>query len=62
MPVHTGTDAYGTYAQWGSSGKKYYYRTPHGAIIATAKATMQGKAIEASKNLKPKYKRLNEQE
>jgi hypothetical protein len=49
MPVHTGKDAKGCYAQWGSSGKKYYYPCSNSSARAEAKAkaSKQGRAAYA---------------
>ncbi len=49
MPTHTGSDSKGCYAQWGGSGKKYYYKCgDEGARkAAEAKASKQGQAAYA---------------
>jgi hypothetical protein len=50
MPVHTGKDKEGCYAQWGESGKKYHYRCgdDEARDRAKAKAERQGRAARAS--------------
>jgi hypothetical protein len=50
MPVHTGKDSKGCFAQWGSSGKKYYYTCGNDSARkgARAKAAKQGAAAHAS--------------
>jgi len=50
MPVHTGKDSDGCYAQWGKSGKKYYYKCgdEDAESDAKAKAHKQGYAITVS--------------
>lgn len=49
MPVKTGKDTKGCYAQWGSQ-KKYYYECGNKKARerAKAKAEKQGKAIRAN--------------
>jgi hypothetical protein len=49
MPVHTGKDSKGCYAQWGSKGKKYYYQCGSNSArkSAKAKASKQGAAAHA---------------
>ena len=50
MPVHEGKDSSGPYFQWGTHGKKYYYK-PKSAKSkedARQKAATQGRAIKAS--------------
>lgn len=52
MPLYNGRDSNGPYFQWGSVGKRYYYK-PKNVIsqgIAKAKAMRQARAIEASKH------------
>lgn len=48
MPVRRGTDSQGNYYQWGSNGKKYYYKTKEGEAMARAAAERQGVAAHAS--------------
>jgi hypothetical protein len=48
MPVHYGKNKQGTFYQWGTSGKKYYYTTELGKKKAYNKAQKQGIAIYAS--------------
>lgn len=50
MPVRTGVDSKGTFAQWGSHGAKYYYkaRDVRAADEAKKKAGKQGEAAYAS--------------
>lgn len=50
MPVHTGSDAQGSYAQWGSKGKKYRYKAGDSSSMTEAKkkAGKQGEAAYAS--------------
>lgn len=50
MPVHTGKDKEGCYAQWGGSGKKYYYECGNEEAERRAinKAEKQGRAAHAS--------------
>lgn len=50
MPVRTGTDSEGCYAQWGQSGKKYYYECGNDEARRRAKrkAAKQGQAAHAS--------------
>lgn len=47
MPVKTGTDGSKCFAQWGSSGKKYYYTcgSTSGRKAARRKAHIQGGVI-----------------
>ena len=49
MPVHLGKDKEGCYAQWGNSGKKYYYECTNKEAERSAitKAARQGRAIKA---------------
>ncbi len=47
MPVHSGHNSAGTYYQWGSHGKKYYYHSPLTESAAKKKALAQGKAIHS---------------
>jgi len=49
MPTHTGQDAKGCYARWGSSGKKYYYKCGDDEARERAKerANAQGRAAHA---------------
>ena len=49
MPVHTGKDSEGCYAQWGGQGKKYYYKCGDAAARkrAEARAAKQGQAAYA---------------
>jgi len=49
MPVHTGKDSQGCFAQWGKHGKKYYYECGDSAARARAKkkAERQGRAAYA---------------
>jgi hypothetical protein len=49
MPTHTGKDAKGCFAQWGKSGKKYYYTCGNDTARkgAVKKANKQGAAIRA---------------
>ena len=51
MPVHRGSDAKGSFYQWGSQ-TRYYYRPGNveGRKKAKWLATLQGRAIEANKN------------
>ena len=46
MPVHTGRDTKGCYAQWGNAGKKYYYACGNKTAMGKAKqkAHIQGYA------------------
>jgi hypothetical protein len=46
MPVKPGHDSHGKFYRWGS-GKKYYYKTKRGAMLAKRKAAKQGRAIKA---------------
>jgi len=48
MPVHTGHDSKGCFAQWGSK-KKYYYKCgdTDARARAKAKAAKQGRAAHA---------------
>ena len=50
MPVHTGKDSKGSYAQWGSKGAKYRYKAGDSSSRerAKAKAGKQGQAAYAS--------------
>jgi len=50
MPVHAGRDNVGAFYQWGSSGKKYHYKTsdPAGRARAKKRAEAQGKAAYAN--------------
>jgi ribosomal protein L21 len=50
MPVHTGKDAKGCFAQWGGRGKKYRYPCGNASARkrAKAKAAAQGRAAHAS--------------
>jgi len=50
MPVHLGKDEKGCFAQWGGSGKKYYYKCGDEAAKkeAAKKAAAQGRAAYAS--------------
>lgn len=50
MPVHQGKDSNGTYYQWGSSGKKYYYSADSSESKSRAKnkAENQGQAAYAN--------------
>ena len=47
MPVHTGKDSKGCFAQWGGSGKKYHYSCGNTAAMnkAKQKAHLQGAAV-----------------
>lgn len=47
MPTHSGHDKQGSFYQWGSSGKKYYYHSKSGQSAAKAKANAQGQAVHA---------------
>lgn len=49
MPVHTGKDSKGCFAQWGNSGKKYRYTcgSDAGRTRAKSKAQAQGRAAHA---------------
>ena len=49
MPVHTGKDSKGCYAQWGGHGHKYYYTCGDSSAMknAKAKAAKQGAAAHA---------------
>jgi hypothetical protein len=51
MPVRTGKDKEGCYAQWGKEGKKYYYTcgNERSKNYAEKKALQQGIAVEISK-------------
>lgn len=50
MPIHRGSDAKGSYYQWGNTGKKYYYTSNNAKSrdIAKKKAQRQATAIYAS--------------
>jgi len=50
MPIHTGSDANGTYYQYGNRGKKYYYNSNNSNEEEEAyqKAVRQAIAIHAS--------------
>ena len=50
MPVHASMDDKGCYAQWGNSGKKYYYKCgdEKAKNEAKRKANVQGYAVEKS--------------
>lgn len=50
MPVKTGKDSEGCFAQWGDSGKKYHYKCgdKQARERAKAKAQKQGRAARAS--------------
>ena len=50
MPVRRGKDSKGSYYQWGSKGKKYYYSSnnPSSRERAKNKASKQGRAAHAS--------------
>lgn len=50
MPVHTGSDNKGSYAQWGNKGKKYRYKAGDASSrnAAKKKAGKQGEAAYAS--------------
>lgn len=52
MPVKKGSDNKGHYYQYGTSGKKYYYKTARGEKVSIGKARKQGIAIEISKKKK----------
>lgn len=58
MPVKTGKDNKGCYAQWGNSGKKYYYTCGNEAArnAAKVKAHRQGAAAEAAGYKEPEGK------
>ena len=49
MPVKRGQDKQGRFYQWGTDGKRYYYRPEDESSRkrARARATMQGRAIAA---------------
>ena len=49
MPVHVKKDSKGCYAQWGGTGKKYYYACGDEAAKkrAIAQAAKQGRAAYA---------------
>lgn len=49
MPVHTGKDSKGCFAQWGGHGKKYYYtcESDTARSRAKSKAAAQGRAAHA---------------
>jgi hypothetical protein len=48
MPVRTGKDSKGCYAQWGNHGKRYYYTcgNERSRRRARQKAHLQGAAAE----------------
>ena len=48
MPIHLRKDKKGSYYQWGNHGKKYYFFTQHGKIIAYGKSVKQAQAVHAS--------------
>jgi hypothetical protein len=50
MPVKTGKDSKGCFAQWGGSGKRYHYRCGdvRARERAKKKAAKQGQAVRAS--------------
>lgn len=48
MPVRTGKDKKGRFAQWGGSGKKYYFKNESGKEAAKKKASKQGQAAHAA--------------
>ena len=50
MPVHKSRDSTGSYYQWGSHGKKYYYvcGNKQSRDLAKNKATKQGIAAHAN--------------
>lgn len=52
MPTHRGKDKDGCFYQWGSSGKKYYYKCNDAKAREKAKALAdrQGRAIEWRKH------------
>ena len=58
MPVHTGKDTKGCFAQWGGSGKKYYYACGNASArsVAKVKADKQGVAIKANESVENKMK------
>ena len=54
MPVHTGTDKKGCYAQWGKHGAKYYYKcdSKEARKNARHKAHVQGGVIQKSQRMR----------
>jgi hypothetical protein len=54
MPILNNKDTKGSYYQFGTTGKKYYYKTGNVKLrtLARAKAAKQGRAIEWSKHRK----------
>jgi hypothetical protein len=56
MPVHKGSDNRGNFFQYGTTGKRYYYKTDKGEKLALNRANKQGKAIQTSKKLKISFK------
>jgi len=52
MPIHQKKDQTGYYFQWGTHGKKYYYKPLSVTSITLAynKAKKQGAAIKISQN------------
>lgn len=48
MPVHKSSDYKGSFYQYGSQGKKYYFKTPKEEKEAQNKAKAQGRAIKIS--------------
>lgn len=50
MPVHTGKDTEGCFAQWGKSGKKYYYECGNSDARKKAEQKAYVQGIAAIKN------------
>ena len=48
MPIHQEKDNKGSYYQWGNHGKKYYFFTSRGKIIAYGKSVRQAQAAHAN--------------
>ena len=48
MPVIKSRDKKGQYYRWGSTGKKYYFKTEIGRKRSYTLATKQGRAIKIS--------------
>jgi len=45
MPIHLGIDSEGTYFQWGTRGKKYYFKSERTKKEAYRRAARQARAI-----------------
>lgn len=59
MPVQRNSDQYGSYYQWGKTGRKYRYIVGNAKsrMNAQQKASAQGRAIKANGGRLPKKRR-----